>query len=145
MGAWSYEPFGNDDACDWIAQLKESNDLGMLDAVFDVVLSFEGSYLEVTEACEAIAAAEVLARLLGNYGTGDAGPEAVNAWIKRVEVQPPTSLLAKANLALERIGSGPSELKELWAESDDVEAWLASVAELQRRVSGGANNSNYRP
>jgi hypothetical protein len=31
MGAWSHESFGNDDACDWAAQLDASGDIGFVE------------------------------------------------------------------------------------------------------------------
>jgi hypothetical protein len=31
MGAWSHEPFGNDDAGDWAYGLDESRDLGLIE------------------------------------------------------------------------------------------------------------------
>jgi len=70
MGAWSYESFGNDDACDWIAQLEEHNDLGFVESTLDAVLAVGDDYLEAPEACEAIAAAKVVARLRGDAGSG---------------------------------------------------------------------------
>jgi hypothetical protein len=38
MGAWSYEPFGNDTAGDWVYGLVESRDLLYLEATLDKVL-----------------------------------------------------------------------------------------------------------
>lgn len=32
MGAWSYEPFGNDDANDWAYELEETDDLSHIEA-----------------------------------------------------------------------------------------------------------------
>ncbi|HEU4566145.1 MAG TPA: DUF4259 domain-containing protein, partial [Gemmatimonadaceae bacterium] len=42
-------------------------------------------------------------------------------------------LVALARRAVERIAA-ESELRDLWAESDDFEAWEASVADLRARL-----------
>lgn len=62
MRAWSHESFGNDDAGDWIAQLEERNDLALVESTLDAVLAMGDDYLKAPEACEAIAAAEVVAQ-----------------------------------------------------------------------------------
>ena len=46
MGAWSHEAFGNDDAGDWIAQLEERKDLGLVESTLDAVLAVGDDYLE---------------------------------------------------------------------------------------------------
>lgn len=66
MGAWSHEPFGNDDTNDWAYSysLDGVNDLSVIEATLNRALDAE-EYLEALEASEAIAAVEVLAKLLG--------------------------------------------------------------------------------
>jgi len=134
MGAWSRESFGNDDACDWAAQLDEYDDLGFVEATLDTVLEAGEDELEAPEASEAIAAAEVVARLQGNPGTADDLPEEVDAWVERSQLLPSADLAAKARRALDRVLAGPSELMELWDESGESEAWQASVRELKGRI-----------
>ena len=34
MGAWSHEPFGNDQACDWAAELAESTGFAIIEKAF---------------------------------------------------------------------------------------------------------------
>ena len=135
MGAWSYESFGNDDACDWIAQLEEHNDLGFVESTFDALLAVGDDYLEAPEACEAIAAAEVVARLQGRSGGQDASSENVDAWVDRVKLQPSAILIDKARRALDRILAEPSELLELWEDAEPSGAWQAEVKKLKARVS----------
>ena len=135
MGAWSHESFGNDDAADWIAQLEEQNDLGLVKSTLDAVLAIGDDYLEAPEASEAIAAAEVVARLQGRPGNGDADTEAVDEWVARVKLPAPPALIAKARRALDRILTEPSELMELRDESEDAAAWRASVEDLKARLA----------
>jgi hypothetical protein len=135
MGAWSYESFGNDDACDWIAQLEDYDDLGFVESTLDVVLAVGDDYLEAPEACEAIAAAEVVARLQGRSGSKDSGSETVDAWVERVKLQPSPILIDKARRALDRILTEPSELLELWEEAEPSGEWQAAVKKLKARVN----------
>ena len=135
MGAWSYESFGNDDACDWIAQLEEHNDLGFVESTLDAVLAVGDDYLEAPEACEAIAAAEVVARLQGHSGSTDPNSDDVDAWVERVKLQPSAILIDKACRALDRVLTEPSELLELWEEAEPSGAWQAAVEKLKVRVN----------
>jgi hypothetical protein len=135
MGAWSHESFGNDDACDWLAQLEEQDDFSVVESAFDAVIDVGADYLEAPEACEAIAAAEVVARAQGNVGSQDDISQDIDAWLQRVKVKPSATVIAKARRALDRIQTEPSELMELWEESDDADAWRAAVKALAARVS----------
>lgn len=133
MGAWSHEPFGNDDAGDWACELEETEDLSHIEAALDAVLEAEG-YLEAPEASCAIAAVEVLAKVLGKGTQSDASTEKVDEWVKKVRAKPSRPLLEKARLALAKVRGDESELKELWYEGDAAE-WEASLDSLQAAVS----------
>jgi hypothetical protein len=135
MGAWSHESFGNDTACDWAGDLQEGDDLAPVEAALDAVLEVGDDYLESPEACEAIAAAEVVARLQGHFGLRDAYSESLDEWVARVGIVPTPELASKARRALDRILSEPSELLDLWEESDDSGEWRASVNELKGRIA----------
>lgn len=135
MGAWSHESFGNDTACDWAGDLQEGDDLAPVEAALDAVLEVGDDYLESPEACEAIAAAEVVARLQGRFGVRDAYSEGLDEWVGRIGIAPTPELASKALRALDRILVEPSELMELWDDSDDAAAWRASVDELRGRIA----------
>lgn len=134
MGAWSYESFGNDDACDWAGQLTQQDDFQLVESTLDTVITTGDDYLEAPEACEAIAAAEVIARARGNFGLRDACSENVDAWVARMNGRPSAALIDKASQALDRILTEPSELMELWEESGDGEPWRKAIIELKIRV-----------
>lgn len=136
MGAWSHESFGNDDACDFAATVTETDDLSAVEAIIDVVVQVGDEYLEAPEASQAIAAAEVIARLQGNWGLRDAYSEDLDAWVKRTKIVPTKALALKVKKALKRITAEPSELLELWQESDEGEQWVNAVRELERRIVG---------
>ncbi len=96
MGTWSHESFGNDDACDWASELEGSNDLEFITSTLDAVLAAGNNYLEAPAASQAVAAAETVARLQGNFGTRDSYSQSVDEWVAKMKVAPPTSTRAES-------------------------------------------------
>ena len=134
MGAWSSEPFGNDTAGDWAFDLEDVDDLSLIEETIQKILDCGNGYLEARDAEEALAAVETIARLKGNFKTKNAYTEDVDAWVAAHPLKPPADLIAKAQKAIDRILSKPSELLELWGESDEFEAWKKQTAELKDRI-----------
>ncbi len=132
MGAWSHEPFGNDDANDWAYGLDEARDLGLIESALDKVLDSEG-YLEAPVASEAVGAVEVIAKLLGRGTQSDAYTEQIDEWVKTVGLKPSSALLEKASRTLDRIMSDDSELRELWQEEGTGD-WESSIANLKKAI-----------
>ena len=56
-----------------------------MEAALDSVLEAGNEYLEVDEATEALAAAETIARLQGNWGVQDAYTESVDTWVRKTK------------------------------------------------------------
>jgi hypothetical protein len=134
MGAWDHTTFGNDDACDWGGDLRSSEDLSFVDETLDAVVDTGSEYLEAPESSQAIAAAEVIARLQGRFGIRNAHTESVDEWVAAHPQVVSAALVRKAHAALDRILTQPSELLELWQESDDFESWKATITELKSRI-----------
>ena len=89
------------------------------------------------EAAEcAVAAAEVVARLKGNWGIENSYSETTDKWVRSHRLTPPPVLVAKTIAALDRIVVAPSDLLELWQEGEDDGGWVEAVAELKHRVAG---------
>lgn len=133
MGAWSHEPFGNDDANDWAYGLEDVQDLSLIEQAIDQALDAE-DYLEAPEGTNAVAAVEVLAKLLGKGTQSDAYTEKVDEWVKSVSIKPSAELLDKAKRVLVRVAGENSELQELWGEAGSDE-WAASIKALQVAIS----------
>lgn len=133
MGAWGVLAFDNDDANDWAYDLEGADDLSLVESAFDTVEEAD-DYLEAPDASNALAACEVLARLNGKPGYKNAYTEKVDEWVAAHLQTPSPSLVSRANAAIDRILGENSELKELWAESDENSAWLASVEDLRQRL-----------
>ena len=134
MGAWGTGIFDNDTACDWIYDLEETNDLSLIESTLDKVLDAGAKYLEAPDAEEALAAAEAVVRLKGNWGIRNSYTETLDKWVKITGLVPTQGLIEKALKVIERVTSGPSELLELWGESDEFTAWEESVRDLLKRL-----------
>lgn len=137
MGTWGASAFENDTAADWASELEAADDLSpVLGQIIGVIESGE-EYLDVDQACCALAACEVVARLKGNWGARDAYSEPADKWVVAYLAANPDplqpDLVAGALAAIDRIARPPSELLELWQEDDPTE-WLAAVEELRERV-----------
>jgi hypothetical protein len=135
MGTWAVDSFGNDDACDWTYELEKVSDLSPVEEALNAVLNSGEEGVEASAATEAIAAIEVIARLQGNWGKRSAYSERLDNWVETNKILPSTALVQKAHLAIDLILDENSELNELWQETEDYEAWLASVSELKNRVN----------
>jgi hypothetical protein len=134
MGAWSHEPFGNDTASDWAYGLDDARDLRLIQGAVNAVVEGEDGYLDASIAEEAVAAAEVIAHLLGRGTQHDSYTERVQAWASSISAKPNPELRRKARQALQRILSEDSELRELWQESDEYAAWEGSIKALQYAI-----------
>lgn len=135
MGAWDSDPFGNDTAGDWAFGLEEVDDLSLIEDTIQKVLDVGGQYLEAPDAEEAIAAIDTIARLKGRFYAKNPYTKSVDAWVAAHPLVPPPALIAKAQKALGRILSEPSEAMELWKDSEDFESWKTHIEELKKRLA----------
>lgn len=135
MGTWGVNSFGNDNAADWVWELEKASDLSVVEEAIERVLDCGDEYVESPDAQEAIAAAEVLARLKGKPDLQDAFSEGVDKWVKSHPIKPPPALVQQALQALDRILREPSELLDCWQDSDDLQGWTAAVEDLKKRLS----------
>jgi hypothetical protein len=134
MGTWGAGTLDNDTAVDWMYGLGEVSDLSLIAGTLDRALAVGGEYLEAPDAEEALAAAEAVARMLGNFGTRNDYTQTMDAWVTYMNRLPPPELVTKAQWIVARIQQPPSELLELWSKSDKSEAWAQSLADLAIRL-----------
>ena len=126
MGAWGIGNLENDDALDVISDLEEKGWASIQDT-----LRLPGSgYVEAPAASRVIAAAEVVAAQLGH---GDKSTSAI-------EFPDPgpnsTELLQMRDLAMTALSRlvRDSELRQLWDDAGQLEAWERNVQDLSRRL-----------
>ncbi|MBB5057560.1 hypothetical protein HDF16_002266 [Granulicella aggregans] len=134
MSAWGTAIFENDDAADYAASIAEDSDLHQLERTLDRTLAVGSGDLEAQDGSEALAAADIVARLLGNWGIVDDYTANIDMWVKTVKLTPSAILVTKARDSVKRVETEPSELLELWAESDELTAWKSSVDKLAQRL-----------
>ena len=132
MGAWGHGSFDNDDAQDWLFELTESADGQALEAAVTAVDSDE--YLEAPECSIALAAAEIVAAI--HLGNDENLPEEVRAWVEENDIEVSTEQVSAAAVAVAKIRLD-SELQELWEDSEEYDAWVALVSNLEANLMAG--------
>lgn len=133
MGAWAEDAFGNDSACDWAGDFSDEPSLEKVEEAINIVIASD-DYLDSDEACEALVACEIIARLKGNWGEKTSYSEAIDKWIESSDMTPSTELISKAVNAIFRILREDSELQELWDEDGENEKWHFEMNSLLSRI-----------
>ena len=133
MGCWAIGSFGNDDAADWVADLTDQKDLGLVRETISELLAVDG-YLDAPYATQALAAIEVIAAALGRPTAAAQGEEQLMAWIASVKPTADAELVSQAIAAIDRITGLESELRELWDDTEDFNDWQADVAGLRAQL-----------
>ncbi len=134
MGAWGYDVFDNDDACDWCYELENCNDLSLIKETLKCVAQSDEEYLDAGEASQALAACETVARLRGNFGVQNANTETVDQWVATHSALITDALLPLAHTVIDHVLADHSELRELWQESESFNEWQASIENLRARL-----------
>lgn len=132
MGAWGTGSFDNDDALDWAFGLEDADGDELLQAAFEATSGDED--LESPDCCVALAAAEIVAAWLGE--PVDTLPAEIVDWIGGQEEPPDDDLVIHARDAVGRVGA-KSELRELWEDTEDYQAWDGGLEDLLSRLGGG--------
>lgn len=130
MGAEGSKTFENDDASDWLSGF-ESDGAPSVQAALNAVLELDANdYVQATEAACAIAAAEVVAA--AKDGDVSRLPEEYRDAIREhgEEIE---EFGKPAQRALNRVLRN-SELKDLWEEQGELEAWQDDLREIIERL-----------
>jgi len=134
MGAWDYDTFDNDTACDWAYALEKSDDLSVIKHTLNEVIENDNDYLDSDVASEGLAACDTLARLRGTFGVRNSYTEAVDNWVAGHPDLDAAPLLPLAHRVIDRILGEDSELVELWEDSGAYDKWRAKVDSLRSRL-----------
>ena len=134
MGTWDAGSFGNDMAVDWTYGLDEGG-TAYIETALDAVMARGSSEIDAILGVEAVAAAEVVARMRKRPGTKDSYSETADKWVESHGRPPSPELVHKATAAIDRVSQPPSELLELWQESGEDE-WMDAINDLRERLGG---------
>ncbi|MBZ5667143.1 MAG: DUF4259 domain-containing protein [Acidobacteriia bacterium] len=131
MGGWGTGSFENDDAQDFLEQLKS---LG-IDDLRPILAraADQEDYLEAPESSVAVVAAEVVAALVAAKGGGSSSPPQIMDWISKNQAAVPADLVDLARRAVARVRTN-SELKDLWLEAEGLNEWSAELRDLEGRL-----------
>lgn len=132
MGAWGHGSFDNDDAMDWLQEFDAAGAAAATAALSHVTSLKDGDYLEAPEASMALAAAELIAAARSSDNSSlpaDAAPMLA----QHQQSLTGAALLDSARRAVARVLK-ESELKDLWEDSPDRQAWQDGVQDLLSRL-----------
>jgi hypothetical protein len=130
MAGWGTRSFENEDAQNWLGQLKS---LG-IDDLKQIFLraADQSDYLEAPDASVVVAAAEAVAALKG--APSEKLPREIADWTSQNKAVVPSDLNELAVRAVEKVRRN-SELKDLWLEADGLNEWTAALQDLQTRLA----------
>lgn len=136
MGAWDIGSFDNDGALDFVAEVKGSTSLEPICALARAINKrrAEDSDADIAvyeEAEPMIAGGEIIAILAG-YPV-DSLPSSVEALKADNTLTVDVTQVPVVITAIQQIYTN-SELRELWEESNDFEAWQNNVNDLLTRL-----------
>jgi hypothetical protein len=132
MGAWGTGSFENDDALDFVIDLELATTFQPVRQAMERVAGLPPSgYLDATNAAVGLAAAEVVAALMGQ--PADDLPDDVNLMLPNLRVGF-TGDDSRLALAVVDRAASSSELRELWDEGD-ASRWQADIKALVQRLT----------
>ncbi len=131
MGAWGIGHFDNDEAGDWAWELEEAKSPAPVIMAFDEIDACS-DYLDAGAGCIGLAAAEAVAASIGKPAADlpDDVARSVSAWPAPAD----PGLVARARSVVDKILAADSELRQLWEETNEFDAWQSKVADLRSRL-----------
>ncbi|MVT08854.1 DUF4259 domain-containing protein [Chitinophaga tropicalis] len=130
MGTWGTRNFENDGSQDWIFEMMDNKDGGMVADTLQFTLNKEGA-LDTSECEDALAAAEVVAALAGK--ASEDFPEDPLDHLDSLNLLATPALRKLARSVAEKIKES-SEMRENWSESGELTEWEAVMADLIKRL-----------
>lgn len=136
MGTWADGIFDNDSAGELADRVAGGGGIAAIEKALDKVLPPLRS-----EADEALAAADIVARLLGSFGQQDAYTEEIDNWVKNSQATVAPILVEKALWAIERVLADHAKEMAMVAEDPeagedpaDYEEWRNEIQALVERL-----------
>jgi len=133
MGAWGAGPFQNDDALDFLAELNELPPAGMGSRITSALALPSDGYLELHEACAAIAAAGLIAA--ARSAAIERPAEKPVVVVQSDEEAGDAQVRDLALAALVRVNGEWSEWRDMWLESGSWEEADQMITGLRAKLS----------
>lgn len=130
---WGSGLFENDDAMDFLDDLLEDPDLGLVEAALAEAARPPDGLLPPSSGAAALAAAELVAAALGRASAEL--PAEVRPSLRALRGLEALAPLARA--AVDGAAGEGSALRGLWAAEGELDAWLAEVGALRGRLAEG--------
>lgn len=131
MGTWGTRNFENDGAQDWIFEVMDNKDGGMIADTLQFTLNKDG-FLDASECEDALAAAEVVAALFGK--PSEDFPEDPLEDLDALNLLATPALRKLAVSVVEKIKQA-SEMREAWTAENQLEDWSGVLDDLVKRLS----------
>ena len=132
MGFWGPNAFDSDEALDWMSQVEDEEDTGVLeDAIAAAADASEKDRLDIETCVAAIVSAELVAALGGK--PSPRLPDGMKEWVVSQE-EPEAELVAQAVKAVERISKASRLADEYGADADNLEDWRLALGGLVKRL-----------
>lgn len=133
MGAWNYGVFDDDTAYDALNDLKASSDMiADIERYFDEVI--QAKYVGFDEAQYALVSAAVMDSVI-NDTQYRCDEDDYFEWVRMQKYLDFSSLKQKAVKAIDAVLCGNSELRELWADNEELYGtWREDKLSMQRRL-----------
>jgi hypothetical protein len=130
MGTWGTRNFENDGSLDWVFEMMDAKDGGMVADTLQFTLNKDG-LLDNSECEDALAAAETVAALTGK--ASEDYPETPLEKLDSLNILATLALRKLAVSVVEKIKKD-SGMKQAFTDSGEVDAWFAVQDDLIRRL-----------
>lgn len=131
MGTWDYHNFDNDAAADFAEEFRERpNEASLYEAL--TTATEEEGMLESDDAATALAAAELVAAIIGKPAADI--PVGLLAAVHKFDADDDYEELQEMATEAVELVLKKSELQELWAETEDYKNWQLLQQDLLNRL-----------
>ncbi|UPK72787.1 DUF4259 domain-containing protein [Chitinophaga filiformis] len=130
MGTWGTRNFENDGSQDWVFEMMDNKDGGMVADTLQFTLNKDG-VLDISECEDALAAAEVVAALAGK--ASEDFPEDPLDNLDSLQLLATPALRKLAANVVEKIRTA-SEMKDVRTEEGQLDSWDGVLADLIKRL-----------
>lgn len=131
MGTWGYYNFDNDAAADFAADFRDNHsEVTLLEAL--VAVAEEEDQIDGDAASEALAAAEIVAAILGKPSRDF--PADLIPVIVKLDASESEDLREMAQQAVQAVAN-KSALQEMWAKNESANDWQQTQQDLLQRLT----------